>query len=122
MHIDGRGYKTYIFNTDVLANYLLKDSLETNSSHDFIPRVIQNEKIFAYKFDSYWQGIITPEASSLPRSEKKARLLSVLAVVRTRVKRKVMGNTSAPDQKLINKFINPIFHAILRAQNAKSSG
>jgi hypothetical protein len=122
MHIDRRGYKTYIFNTDVLANYLLKDPLETNSSHDFIPRVIQNEKIFAYKFDSYWQGIITPEASSLPRSEKKARLLSVLAVVRTQVKRKVMGNTSAPDQKLINKFINPIFHAILRAQNAKSSG
>lgn len=56
----------YTFNTDVLARYLLKDALRNDSSHDFgysvIPRLIENEKVFAYKFDGYWQDIGTPEA------------------------------------------------------------
>jgi glucose-1-phosphate adenylyltransferase len=56
----------YIFNTDVLAKYLLKDALDAGSSHDFgysvIPRVIKSERVFAYKFDGYWQDIGTPEA------------------------------------------------------------
>jgi glucose-1-phosphate adenylyltransferase len=56
----------YIFNDDVLTNYLLKDALQTDSSHDFgysvIPSVIENQKVFAYKYDDYWQDIGTPEA------------------------------------------------------------
>jgi glucose-1-phosphate adenylyltransferase len=56
----------YIFNTEVLAKYLLKDALDADSSHDFgysvIPRVIENERVFAYRFDGYWQDIGTPEA------------------------------------------------------------
>jgi glucose-1-phosphate adenylyltransferase len=56
----------YIYNTDVLDRHLLKDALDASSSHDFgysvIPRVIKNERVFAYKFDGYWQDIGTPEA------------------------------------------------------------
>jgi glucose-1-phosphate adenylyltransferase len=56
----------YIYNTAVLDRYLLKDALDASSSHDFgysvIPRVIKNERVFAYKFDGYWQDIGTPEA------------------------------------------------------------
>jgi glucose-1-phosphate adenylyltransferase len=56
----------YIFNTEVLAKYLLKDALDADSSHDFgysvIPRAIESERVFAYRYDSYWQDIGTPEA------------------------------------------------------------
>lgn len=56
----------YIFNIDVLTKYLLKDALQTDSSHDFgyavIPEVIKNERAFAYRFNGYWQDIGTPEA------------------------------------------------------------
>lgn len=56
----------YIFNTDILTEHLIKDNLDTDSSHDFgysvIPRVIANERVFAYRFDGYWQDIGTPEA------------------------------------------------------------
>ncbi len=54
----------YIFNTDVLLEYLEADEADESSSNDFgkniIPNLLRNgEKIFAYKFDGYWKDVRT---------------------------------------------------------------
>lgn len=56
----------YIFNLDVLTRRLVEDAVLTNSSHDFgyavIPRMVKEDKVYAFEFDSYWQDIGTIEA------------------------------------------------------------
>ncbi|MBO7304561.1 MAG: glucose-1-phosphate adenylyltransferase [Clostridia bacterium] len=54
----------YIFNTDVLIDYLEVDEADENSSNDFgkniIPNLLHNgEKLFAYKFNGYWKDVGT---------------------------------------------------------------
>ena len=54
----------YIFNTDVLIEYLLADEADENSSNDFgkniIPNLLRNgEKLFSYKFNGYWKDVGT---------------------------------------------------------------
>lgn len=54
----------YIFNTDVLIEYLEIDEADENSSNDFGKNVIPNllgngEKLYAYKFDGYWRDVGT---------------------------------------------------------------
>ena len=54
----------YIFNTDVLIEYLEIDEADENSSNDFGKNVIPNllgngERLYAYKFDGYWRDVGT---------------------------------------------------------------
>ncbi len=54
----------YIFNTDVLLEYLTIDEADEKSSNDFgkniIPNLLHNgEKLFAYKFSGYWKDVGT---------------------------------------------------------------
>ena len=54
----------YIFNTDVLLDYLETDEADEKSSNDFgknvIPNLLNNgEKLFAYKFSGYWKDVGT---------------------------------------------------------------
>lgn len=54
----------YIFNTEVLLEYLEIDEADENSSNDFgknvIPNLLRNgEKLFAYKFSGYWKDVGT---------------------------------------------------------------
>ncbi len=54
----------YIFNTDILIDYLVTDEADANSSNDFgkniIPNLLNNgEKLFAYKFSGYWKDVGT---------------------------------------------------------------
>lgn len=54
----------YIFNSDVLIEYLEIDEADENSSNDFgkniIPNLLANgEKIFAYNFSGYWKDVGT---------------------------------------------------------------
>lgn len=55
----------YVFNTELLIKYLIEDSRDTHSIHDFghviIPRMVNNEKVFAYNFKGYWKDIGTIE-------------------------------------------------------------
>lgn len=57
----------YIFNRDMLWEYLKEDENNSHSSHDFghdiIPRIISDKKrVFGYEFDGYWKDVGTPES------------------------------------------------------------
>ncbi len=56
----------YVFNKDVLAKRLIEDASGPSSRHDFgysiLPRMVKQDKVFAYRFDGYWQDIGTIEA------------------------------------------------------------
>ena len=54
----------YIFNTDILIEYLETDEADENSSNDFgknvIPNLLNNgEKLYSYKFNGYWKDVGT---------------------------------------------------------------
>lgn len=56
----------YIFKRQALTECLIEDSVLANSHHDFgqsiIPQMVKGNKVFAYKFDGYWQDIGTVTA------------------------------------------------------------
>lgn len=57
----------YIFNWDILRNFLIKDELDKTSSNDFgkniIPKMLDAEKrLFAYPFRGYWKDVGTIES------------------------------------------------------------
>lgn len=54
----------YIFNTDILIEYLETDEADEKSNNDFgkniIPNLLNNgEKLYSYKFDGYWKDVGT---------------------------------------------------------------
>ena len=54
----------YIFNAQILLEYLEADEADENSSNDFgkniIPNLLNNgEKLYSYKFDGYWKDVGT---------------------------------------------------------------
>ena len=54
----------YIFNAQILIDYLEADEADEKSSNDFgkniIPNLLNNgEKLFAYKFEGYWKDVGT---------------------------------------------------------------
>lgn len=51
----------YVFSVEALARRLTEDAADPTSPHDFghaiIPKMIRQDKVFAYKFSGYWQDI-----------------------------------------------------------------
>jgi glucose-1-phosphate adenylyltransferase len=51
----------YAFNTKTLLRRLQEDARDPASSHDIgrnlIPRMVQNDKVFAHTFNGYWQDV-----------------------------------------------------------------
>jgi glucose-1-phosphate adenylyltransferase len=56
----------YVFKRQVLLEHLTEDSRQQSLPHDFgqnvIPRMVRQNKVFAYRFEGYWQDIGTVEA------------------------------------------------------------
>lgn len=57
----------YIFNWNLLREYLIRDENDSDSSNDFgkniIPKMLKDEKqMFAYRFEGYWKDVGTVEA------------------------------------------------------------
>jgi glucose-1-phosphate adenylyltransferase len=57
----------YIFNWELLKSYLMVDSQNQDSSHDFgknvLPAMLADEKrLFAYQFEGYWKDVGTVES------------------------------------------------------------
>lgn len=56
----------YVFNRGILTERLIEDAAQPSSPHDFghavIPKMVKQDKVFAYKFDGYWQDIGTVES------------------------------------------------------------
>jgi glucose-1-phosphate adenylyltransferase len=54
----------YVFNWEMLKQYLIEDDEDTKSSHDFgknvIPKMLSNNlKLYAYPFSGYWKDVGT---------------------------------------------------------------
>lgn len=51
----------YVFNTQALLRRLEEDARDPASSHEIgrnlIPRMVQQDRVFAYRFDGYWQDV-----------------------------------------------------------------
>jgi glucose-1-phosphate adenylyltransferase len=56
----------YIFNKETLIRRLIRDASESSSLHDFgysiIPAMVGEERVFAYRFDSFWRDVGTIDA------------------------------------------------------------
>jgi glucose-1-phosphate adenylyltransferase len=56
----------YVFRKDLLMQRLAEDAAEPGSPHDFgyavIPRMVRQDRVYAYEFDGYWQDIGTMDA------------------------------------------------------------
>jgi glucose-1-phosphate adenylyltransferase len=56
----------YIFNREMLIQYVSKDADKSSSTHDFgyaiLPEIVKKENVFAYEFGGYWQDIGTVES------------------------------------------------------------
>ena len=56
----------YIFNKETLISRLVRDASESSSLHDFgysiIPAMVGEERVFAYRFDSFWRDVGTIDA------------------------------------------------------------
>jgi len=56
----------YVFNKKFLTERLAEDASNPNSPHDFgyaiLPRIVKQDRVFAYAFNGYWQDIGTVEA------------------------------------------------------------
>ena len=55
----------YVFNRESLVERLREDAARSDSPHDFgyaiVPGMVNRDKVFAYKFNGYWQDIGTIE-------------------------------------------------------------
>jgi glucose-1-phosphate adenylyltransferase len=56
----------YVFNKQVLIDRLMEDAADPNSPHDFgyavLPEVVRLDRVFAHRFEGYWQDIGTKNA------------------------------------------------------------
>jgi len=56
----------YVFKKDLLMKRLSEDAVEAGSPHDFgytiLPRMVRQDRVYAYEFDGYWQDIGTMDA------------------------------------------------------------
>ncbi len=56
----------YVFNREILSECLIEDAARSDSSHDFgyaiTTRIVNRDRVFAYKFNGYWQDIDTERA------------------------------------------------------------
>jgi len=53
----------YVFDTEVLADCLIRDARNANSTHDFgrdiVPWTIEDRRVCGYEFNGYWQDVGT---------------------------------------------------------------
>jgi len=56
----------YVFSKKVLAERVIEDAGDQTSRHDFgyslLPEMVKRDRVFAYRFEGYWQDIGTVEA------------------------------------------------------------
>jgi glucose-1-phosphate adenylyltransferase len=56
----------YVFNTEFMLRRLEEDAQDASSAHDFgksiIPRMVENDNVFAYPFEGYWVDVGTISA------------------------------------------------------------
>lgn len=80
----------YVFNRRVLTERLIEDAGDPLSRHDFgyslLPNMVKRDRVFAYRFEGYWQDIGTIEAyyeanMELTREQPRFSLNSAMPVM-----------------------------------------
>jgi len=56
----------YVFNKNVLIERIMEDAKLTSSPHDFghaiLPKMVKQDRVFAFRYDGYWRDVATPQA------------------------------------------------------------
>jgi glucose-1-phosphate adenylyltransferase len=90
----------YVFNSQTLLERLVEDAADSGSPHDFghaiIPNMVSRDKVFAYKFNDYWQDIGTMEAYYQANMELVHQPLSFSLNTRWSILTQDEGNLPSP--------------------------
>ncbi|MBI4186625.1 MAG: glucose-1-phosphate adenylyltransferase [Chloroflexi bacterium] len=104
----------YIFDKKLLFERIMEDAARPDSPHDFgyaiIPEMVRRDRVFAYRFDGYWQDIGTVEAYYAANMELIAQKPSfslngnwpVLAAVHSALPVKQTGQGN-----IVNSLVSP---------------
>jgi glucose-1-phosphate adenylyltransferase len=104
----------YMFNRTVLATRLTEDARKMDSSHDFgyaiLPAMVGRDKVFAHRFDAYWQDIGTVEAyyqanMELLRAEPPLSLAGGIPLMTER--RAHSAQRTGPTGRVVNSLVGP---------------
>ncbi len=122
----------YIFNWDILRDYLIADEAAEGSTNDFgndiIPNLLNDERrMYAYRFDGYWRDVGTidslwaanmevldPENSGIDLFEESWQIYSKNPVMPTQ---KIGSNAKVVNSMITNgcRLYGTIKHSILSA-------
>ncbi|HEX6289669.1 MAG TPA: glucose-1-phosphate adenylyltransferase [Herpetosiphonaceae bacterium] len=120
----------YVFNTDFMLRRLEEDAQDASSAHDFgksiIPKMVENDNVFAYPFEGYWVDVGTIEAYwetnlALLQPETELDLYDSEWVIRTRsegrppvkfgphsdVQNSLLSNGCVINGSVINSVLSP---------------
>lgn len=123
----------YVWNTKTLLARLEEDAYDPASSHEIgrnlLPRCVQNDRVFAHRFDSYWQdvgglsvywraqldlldekpalGLNNPRWVIHTRSEERP---PVKMLPGSRVSRSLVSNGCVVQGEVINSVLSPGVH------------
>jgi glucose-1-phosphate adenylyltransferase len=101
----------YIFSRDILLKCLADDAMSKYSAHDFgysiIPRLLDTNRVFTYRFNGYWQDIGTIESYYRTNLD----LIDKLPLFKVSKRWPVLGNTgtvlSAGEHNVIHSLVSP---------------
>jgi glucose-1-phosphate adenylyltransferase len=104
----------YVFNRDILNECLVEDAADPESRHDFgysiLPGLVKRNRVFAYRFEGYWQDIGTIEAYyranlELIREQPRFSLNSATPVMTRQL---LLEPTSTGRQaSIVNSLVSP---------------
>lgn len=101
----------YIFNRETLIRCLAEDAASKYSAHDFgysiVPRLLETNRVFAYRFNGYWRDIGTIESYYRANLD----LIDKLALFKVSKRWPVLGNSAAcsytTDHNVVHSLIGP---------------
>ncbi len=104
----------YIFNRKVLTERLIEDAHNPESQHDFgysvLPNMVNRDRVFAYRFEGYWQDIGTIESyyeanMELTKEHPSISLNSATPVMT--LEQVTIPSCTSKNTSIINSLVSP---------------
>jgi glucose-1-phosphate adenylyltransferase len=101
----------YIFNRETLLKCLAEDAVSKYSAHDFgysvVPRLLDTNRVFAYRFNGYWRDIGNIESYYRTNLE----LIDKLALLKVSKRWPALGNAGTssftPGRNIVHSLVSP---------------